>query len=99
MQRPPSALPPIQAGFTQAMLRDPQAMLEARGRATSPFDQPVPREYAAEPTGSNPTSSARSNIGTLTRQWTRPDNRLRHPSWRRLRSDRSPDEVKAPFVE
>jgi bifunctional non-homologous end joining protein LigD len=76
------------------MLRDLQACSRPEP-ATSPFDEPVSRGYARRAHWVEPDL-----VGEIEhRQWTRPDNRLRHPSWRGLRPDRSPDEVKAPFFD
>jgi bifunctional non-homologous end joining protein LigD len=83
----------VGTGFTQAMLRDQQAMLQARARSTSPFDEPVPREDARDAHWVEPNL-----VGEVEhRQWTASDNQLRHPSWRGLRPDRQPHEVKATF--
>jgi bifunctional non-homologous end joining protein LigD len=83
----------VGTGFTQTILRELQAMLEARTRTTSPFDEPVPREDARDAHWVHPDL-----VGEVEhRQWTPADNRLRHPSWRGLRPDRSPDEVTATF--
>jgi bifunctional non-homologous end joining protein LigD len=85
----------VGTGFTQAALRDMQAMLEARARPTGPFDEPIPREDARGAHWVTPDL-----VGEVEyRQWTPTDNRLRHPSWRGLRPDKSPAEVKAPFFD
>jgi bifunctional non-homologous end joining protein LigD len=83
----------VGTGFTQTMLRDLQAILQAQARTTSPFDEPVPREDARGAHWVEPTL-----VGEVEhRQWTPTDNRLRHPSWRGLRPDREPEEVTAAF--
>lgn len=69
-----------------------QATLQALRAKESPFDEPVPREYA---------QTARWVVPMLVgevehRQWT-PDNRLRHPSWRGLRPDLEPADVVGDF--
>lgn len=84
----------VGTGFTRAALRDLRSMLHARSRPGSPFDEPVPREYARRAHWVDPDL-----VGEVEhRQWT-PDNRLRHPSWRGLRLDRPPREVYARFLD
>jgi ATP-dependent DNA ligase len=64
-----------------------------RTRPTSPFNEAVPREYARRAHWVQPDL-----VGEIEhRQWTRLDNRLRHPSWRGLRPDRSPNDIRASF--
>jgi bifunctional non-homologous end joining protein LigD len=78
----------VGTGFTERVLRDLQIMLNTRKRTTSPFDEPVPREHARRARWIEPDL-----VGEVEhRQWTT-DGRLRHPSWRGLRPDRSPREV------
>lgn len=74
----------VGTGFTRATLRKLQAVLEARARPTSPFDEPVPREDVRDAHWVTPNL-----VGEVEyRQWTPTDNRLRHPSWRGLRHDK-----------
>lgn len=81
----------VGTGFTQAALRDLQQCLDPLRRRDSPFDQPVPREHARHAVWVEPLL-----VGDVTfRSWT-PDRRLRHPSWKGLRSDREPAEVRLP---
>ena len=81
----------VSAGFTDRTLHDLQQRLEELRRTTSPFDQPVPREHARHAEWVCPTLVA----DVTYRSWT-PDRRLRQPSWRGLRSDRDPAEVRLP---
>ncbi|WP_231928712.1 non-homologous end-joining DNA ligase [Micromonospora echinaurantiaca] len=79
----------VGTGFTQAALRDLQQRLDPLRRPDPPFDSPVPREHARHAVWVDPVL-----VGDVTfRSWT-PDNRLRHPSWKGLRSDREPTEVR-----
>ena len=81
----------VGTGFTERMLRQLQAMLSARERPTSPFDEAVPREHARGAHWVEPEL-----VGEVEyRQWTA-DGRLRQASWRGLRPDRSPQEVIIP---
>lgn len=81
----------VSAGFTDRMLRDLQQRLEKLRRSTSPFDQPVPREHARHAEWVRPQLVA----DVTYRSWT-PDRRLRQPSWKGLRYDRDPTEVRLP---
>ena len=82
----------VGTGFTDRALREMLSRLEGIERPGSPFDEPVPREYARLARWVEPQL-----VGEVEhRQWT-PDNRLRHPSWRGLRPDRERGEVKAAF--
>lgn len=83
----------VGTGFSESTLRDLLAMLDARARPTSPFDEPLPAEDAREARWVTPDL-----VGEVEhRQWTPTDNRLRHPSWRGLRPDRAPAEIAATF--
>jgi bifunctional non-homologous end joining protein LigD len=81
----------VGTGFTDAMLRDLQKQLAALNRPDPPLDG-VPREYARGAQWVNPVLIGEAAF----RNWT-PDNRLRHPSWRGLRPDKSAP-VRAPGV-
>jgi len=81
----------VGTGFTERMLQDLQTLLNTRERTSSPFDEPVPREHARRAHWIDPALVAEVQH----RQWT-PDGRLRHPSWRGLRPDRSPREIVVP---
>jgi bifunctional non-homologous end joining protein LigD len=81
----------VGTGFTQAALRDLQQRLRPLRRPDSPFHEPVPREHARHAIWVAPLL-----VGDVTfRSWT-PDRRLRHPSWKGLRSDRDPAEIRLP---
>jgi bifunctional non-homologous end joining protein LigD len=78
----------VGTGFSDSALRHLQTELAALVRATPPVGD-VPREYARHAHWVEPVL-----IGEVAfRNWT-PDGRLRHPSWRGLRTDRSPRSVK-----
>ncbi|MFE9955682.1 non-homologous end-joining DNA ligase [Micromonospora sp. NPDC005299] len=79
----------VGTGFTQAVLRDLAGRLEPLTRPDPPFTAPVPREHARHAVWVDPVL-----VGDVTfRSWT-PDRRLRHPSWKGLRSDRDPAEIR-----
>ncbi len=74
----------VGSGFTDAALRHLEAQLGRLTRVTPPAPD-VPREYARYARWVEPVL-----VGEVAfRNWT-PDGRLRHPSWRGLRPDRSP---------
>ncbi|MDY7089810.1 MAG: non-homologous end-joining DNA ligase [Actinomycetota bacterium] len=78
----------VGTGFTDSALRHLQTELAALARTTPPVEG-VPREYARHAHWVEPAL-----IGEVAfRNWT-PDNRLRHPSWRGLRPDRSPGSIR-----
>jgi bifunctional non-homologous end joining protein LigD len=79
----------VGTGFTDAMLRNLQARLEPLARDTAPAAD-VPRPVARDAHWVEPVV-----VGEVEyRSWTS-DGRLRHSSWRGLRPDRRPDEVRA----
>ncbi|MFG3580554.1 non-homologous end-joining DNA ligase [Micromonospora chersina] len=79
----------VGTGFTQTVLRDLAARLEPLARPDPPFADPVPRDQARHAVWVDPVL-----VGDVTfRSWT-PDGRLRHPSWKGLRSDRDPAEIR-----
>ncbi|MEU0154050.1 non-homologous end-joining DNA ligase [Micromonospora fulviviridis] len=79
----------VGTGFTQTVLRDLAARLEPLARPDPPFADPVPRDQARHAVWVDPVL-----VGDVTfRSWT-PDRRLRHPSWKGLRSDRDPAEIR-----
>jgi len=80
----------VGTGFTDRVLDDLRARLRPLARATSPFDTPVPREYARNAHWVEPELVGEVEF----RQWTA-DGRLRAPSWRGLRPDRAPGEATA----
>jgi bifunctional non-homologous end joining protein LigD len=76
----------VGTGFTAAMLRDLEERLRPLARATSPFTSGVvPREaHHVEP---------RLVCEVEFSEWTSASRQLRHPSFKGLRPDKSPDEV------
>ncbi len=81
----------VNTGFTEATLHDLQQRLDPLRQPTSPFDQPVPRQHARHAQWVAPVLVADVTF----RSWT-PDRRLRQPSWKGLRNDRDPAEVRLP---
>ena len=78
----------VGTGFTDDMLRTLTATLRGMDRAQSPFVTPVPADRARGAHWVQP-----SLVGEVTfREWT-PDGRMRLPSWRGLRPDKTPAEV------
>jgi bifunctional non-homologous end joining protein LigD len=78
----------VGTGFTEAMLTDLTARLRRLERKTCPFDPPPPRAHAKDAHWVAPKLVGEVQYG----EWTR-DGIMRHPSWRGLRPDKSPDEV------
>jgi bifunctional non-homologous end joining protein LigD len=77
----------VGTGFTDAMLRDLAADLRPLARKTSPFLD-VPRPDARDARWVSPRL-----VGEVAfSEWTG-DGRLRHPAWRGLRPDKSPEQV------
>lgn len=79
----------VGTGFSHTALRQLQAQLAPLGRPDPALDEPVPREHARDATWVQPVLVGEVAYRTMT-----PDRRLRHPSWRGLRPDRTPDEVR-----
>ncbi len=77
----------VGSGFNDRQLDDIQAKLEKLSRKTSPFLD-VPREDARDAHWVTPSLVGEVTYGELTEP-----GRLRHPVWRGLRPDKSPDEV------
>ncbi|GAA3957880.1 non-homologous end-joining DNA ligase [Actinoplanes auranticolor] len=78
----------VGTGFTDVMLRQLQDQLAPLARATPPVPD-VPREHARHAHWVEPAL-----VGEVAfRNWT-PDGRMRHPSWRGLRPDRTPAEAR-----
>jgi len=78
----------VGTGFSQQVLADLGARLGRLERRTPPFADEVPRAHARGARWVSPTL-----VGEVAfSEWTR-DGRLRHPTWRGLREDKSPDEV------
>jgi bifunctional non-homologous end joining protein LigD len=79
----------VGTGFTQAMLADLSRRLRSLETGTSPFATPVAAEHARGAHWAQPRL-----VGEVTfTEWTT-DGSMRHPSWRGLRPETSPDEVR-----
>ena len=78
----------VGTGFTDAVLDELAAQLKRLARKTSPFSPDVPRADARDAQWVTPRLVGEVAFG----EWTG-EGRLRHPSWRGLRPDKSPDEV------
>ncbi|MGH8826350.1 MAG: DNA ligase, partial [Jiangellaceae bacterium] len=78
----------VGTGFTQAMLDNLKSRLARLERKSSPFAQPLARADARDAHWVTPKLVGEVVFG----EWTR-DGRLRQPSWRGLRPDKSPTEV------
>ncbi|WP_290051632.1 non-homologous end-joining DNA ligase [Nocardia nova] len=76
----------VGTGFTQAMLDDLQARLRPLRRQTPTVTAPVKDAIWVEP----------ELVGEVSFTERTGDGRLRHPSWRGLRPDKTPDEVEVP---
>jgi bifunctional non-homologous end joining protein LigD len=79
----------VGTGFTDRMLADLGERLRGLARETSPFDTAVPARDGKDAHWVGPTLVGEVAFG----EWT-PDGRMRHPSWRGLRPDKSPAEVR-----
>jgi bifunctional non-homologous end joining protein LigD len=79
----------VGTGFTRQMLDDLYRRLRADERKTSPFGGELPARDRKDAHWVRPRLVAEVRFG----EWTK-DGRLRHPSWRGLRPDKSPDEVR-----
>ena len=78
----------VGTGFTREVLADLQRQLGSRTRSTSPFAEALPSREVKDARWVTPKL-----VGEVAfTEWTR-DGRLRHPAWRGLRPDKSPDEV------
>lgn len=79
----------VGTGFTDDLLRDLVARLAPYERPDSPFDEGLPRPHARDARWVDPAL-----VGEVQyTEWTA-DGRLRHPSWRGLRPDKRPDQVR-----
>jgi bifunctional non-homologous end joining protein LigD len=78
----------VGTGFSDAELHFLAGVLFPLERATSPFGEPVPREFARDAHWVEPVL-----VGEVMYRNITPDRRLRHPSWRGLRPDRRPEEI------
>ena len=79
----------VGTGFTDAVLDDLYGRLEPLRSEHSPVTGPVPRPDAKDAVWVQPELVGEVRFG----EWTH-DGRLRHPSWRGLRPDKRPDEVR-----
>ncbi|GAA1840661.1 non-homologous end-joining DNA ligase [Asanoa iriomotensis] len=79
----------VSTGFTAATLRDLRERFEPLRDPSAPFDGPVPRQHARHAEWLRPVLVA----DVTYRSWT-PETRLRQPSWKGLRPDRAPTEVR-----
>lgn len=78
----------VGTGFSVKVLEDLAARLGRLERATPPFADEVPRAHARGARWVSPELVGEVGFG----EWTR-DGRMRHPTWRGLRPDKSPAEV------
>ncbi|MFI6707276.1 non-homologous end-joining DNA ligase [Nonomuraea sp. NPDC050478] len=79
----------VGTGFTEAMLGDLRRRLAPLEQDDPPFAEPVPREHARGAHWVRPVMVGEVQYAEVTG-----DHRLRHPSWRGLRPDRRPGEVR-----
>jgi bifunctional non-homologous end joining protein LigD len=79
----------VGTGFTDVMLRDLQRDLKPLSTDSSPFDTPVPRPVAKDAHWVRPELVGEVQFS----EWTG-ERRLRHPSWRGLRPDKTAAEVR-----
>ncbi|HEY8482902.1 MAG TPA: DNA polymerase LigD, partial [Spirillospora sp.] len=78
----------VGTGFSDRALNELYETLWPLRRATSPYDEPVPREFARDAQWVEPLLVGEVAYSARTR-----DGRLRFPSWRGLRDDKDPLEV------
>lgn len=79
----------VGTGFSEATLLELAGRLGPLARDSSPFSNPVPRQYAKGAHYVDPVL-----VGEVAfAEWTT-DGRLRHPAWRGLREDKAPAEVR-----
>jgi bifunctional non-homologous end joining protein LigD len=81
----------VGTGFTEDALLDLLDRLRPLERPESPFDEEVPRPEARRARWVHPELVGEAVYRVLTRE-----GRLRHASWRGLRSDKDPREATAP---
>ncbi len=79
----------VGTGFSASILDDLVQRLEARRSDRNPFVGPVPPRYEHVATWVEPTLVGEVSFS----EWTK-DGRLRQPSWRGLRDDKAPEEVR-----
>lgn len=85
----------VGTGFTQKMLADLAAQLRPLARTTTPFDLPVAREHTRDVHWVHPQLVGEVEYRNRTLNRTG-GSRLRHPTWRGLRPDKDPRDVKIP---
>jgi bifunctional non-homologous end joining protein LigD len=78
----------VGTGFTDAMLREVEALLAPLERADPPFATAIPRPHAKDAHWVEPEIVGEVAFG----EWTKAGI-LRHPAWRGLRPDKSPADV------
>ena len=78
----------VGTGFTESDLGHLREVLAPLRAADSPFDSPLPRAELKGVTFVRPELVGEVRFGERT-----PEGRLRHPSWRGLRTDRRPADV------
>jgi bifunctional non-homologous end joining protein LigD len=79
----------VGTGFSDAALDDLMESLNSHETGNSPFVDEVPRQYRKVATWTEPTLVGEVNFS----EWTG-DGRMRHPSWRGLRDDKTAKEVR-----
>ena len=79
----------VGTGFSDAVLEDLMGTLKGLRSDANPFTTEVPRQYRSVATWVEPKLVGEVSFS----EWTM-DRRLRHPSWRGLRDDKRPDEVR-----
>jgi ATP-dependent DNA ligase len=78
----------VGTGFTEKDLANLKKLLEPLHTDDSPFDTPLPKPDARGVTFVRPEL-----VGEVRYSERTSDDRLRQPSWRGLRPDKTPDEV------
>ena len=79
----------VGTGFSDAVLDELQAMLDASSARPRPYAADIPRADTKDAHWVTPSLVAEVRFG----EWT-PDGRLRHPSYRGLRPDKTAAEVR-----
>ncbi|MEP6464431.1 MAG: non-homologous end-joining DNA ligase [Frankiaceae bacterium] len=79
----------VGTGFSDAVLQEIQSRLDGLAAEQSPFAVEVPREHARGARWVRPELVGEVAYSELTR-----DGRLRHPTWRGLRPDKNPEDVR-----
>jgi len=79
----------VGTGFSEASLEDLEGRLRSLVSDRSPFVTPVPRRYESAATWVEPKLVGEVSFS----EWTK-ERRMRHPSWRGVRDDKDPREVR-----